>query len=93
MQAARDSCSPPHLQLAQFAFALPLIAMLAGDAMPAPVKGDPVRVPPVLVKALTLLAPLLTAQMTPLGSIAIPVGRLSPLPLSVFVFVPLEFSS
>jgi hypothetical protein len=83
------------LQLAQLAFALPLIAMPVGDAMPAPVNGEPVSVPPVLVNALTLLAPLplFATQITPLGSIAIPVGRLSPLLESVLVFVPLEFSS
>jgi hypothetical protein len=59
------------LQLAQLAFALPLIAMPTGDAMPAPVKGDPVSIPPVLANALMLLAPLplFTTQITPLESI------------------------
>ncbi len=60
------------------ALALPLIAMPAGEEMPAPENGDPGSGVPELSNALTLLLPLLTTQMYPAGSTAMPVGLLNP---------------
>jgi hypothetical protein len=43
--------------------AFPLIAMPAGEAMPAPENGDPLSTVPALLNALTVLFPLFTTQM------------------------------
>src|ERR1039458_9711934 len=65
-------------QSAQLALALPLMAMPAGAEMPAPKNGEPLSGEFELLNALTVLLPLLTTQMYPAGSTAMPVGASKP---------------
>jgi len=68
-----------------------LIATATGELTPPPEKGEPVTVPPVLVKALTFELPEFVTHTLLEASIAILLGLLRPLFWYTVPLLPFEF--